>query len=99
MPFLITVTNDPARAHLLRSLTAAHEAYLERHLDGILAAGPLKDDTGTRVIGGMILLDVETRAEAEAFFAQDPLTIAGLRGSVTMTRWDGTFFAGRRGAG
>jgi hypothetical protein len=34
--------------------------------------------------GSLLVLDVTTRAEAEAFFANDPATKAGLRGTTSI---------------
>ena len=40
----------------------------------------------------MLIIDVDDRAAAEAFIAEDPFTKAGLFESVTVTRWRKAFF-------
>jgi uncharacterized protein YciI len=56
------------------------------HLDKLVLAGSLREDDRATKTGSVFLLDVETRAEAEAFIAADPATRAGLRGRVEI-RW------------
>ncbi len=47
----------------------------------------VKDGTG-----GVLIIDTDDRAAAEAFIAEDPFTKAGLFESVTVTRWRKAFF-------
>ena len=53
-----------------------------RHIS--LASGSLRADDGVTRTGSLLVLDVATRAEAEAFFANDPATKAGLRGTTSI---------------
>jgi uncharacterized protein YciI len=39
-----------------------------------------------------LLVDTESREEAEEFLRHDPFSIAGLFGTVTITRWRKAFF-------
>ena len=68
-------------------LRAAHLAYLEKHKDIIVARGPLLDDDGGRTIGGVLILDVANKAEAEAFWAGEPFNRAGVYEWATIERW------------
>lgn len=92
---MILSEDDPAKAHLRQELLAEHVAFLDRHRALLLAAGPLRDDEG-RTVGGLILLDVKTREEAERLFADDPFTRAGLRGRITYRRWGKAYLAGEK---
>ena len=60
--------------------------YELEHLDSTLLAGSLREDDKQTKNGSVMLLDVETRAEAEAFLANDPTTRAGMRGKIEI-RW------------
>ena len=91
MPYLIHFTPHPDRLHLAKQHFEAHVAYLDRHVDRILAAGSLRDESGIPV-GGLVLLDVETRAEAEAFMAEEPFAMSGLNQSMTIVRWVKAYF-------
>jgi len=62
----------------------AHWQYELANRDIILAAGSLRDDDGAIKTGSLLVLDVATRADAEAFFANDPATKAGMRGTTTI---------------
>ena len=81
----LVVGDDNERGPAIRAnaqIMDAHWQYdlANRHI--ILAAGSLRDDDGMTKTGS--LLDVATRAEAEAFFANDPATKAGMRGTTSI---------------
>ena len=57
-----------------------------QHKDKIVVAGSLRKDDKETKNGSVLLLDVETREEAEAILAADPSTQSGLRGEVSI-RW------------
>lgn len=54
----------------------------------ILAAGSLRADDGVTPVGSLMVLDVPTRAEAEAIWATDPATIAGMRHPAQVRFWN-----------
>ena len=62
------------------------------HLDHIRTsgvveqAGPFIDAAG-QMCGSLVILTVETRAEAEAWAAADPYAVAGLFQSVMIQEW------------
>ena len=68
-------------------LREAHLDYLNQHRPIIVARGPLLDDEGNRTIGSLLMLDVANKAEAEAFWANEPFNRAGVYESTTMERW------------
>lgn len=79
---------DGPRLRADAALMAAHWAWEQAQRDRILAAGSLRADDGTTPTGSLLILDCATRAEALALFAADPATRAGLRGAVTIRRWN-----------
>lgn len=90
MAWLI-VTEDSAEGPAIRADRAvmdAHWAYEQSIAGKVLAAGSLRDDEGKTPRGSLLILDVATRAEALAILEADPATKAGLRGKVTITRWN-----------
>jgi uncharacterized protein YciI len=68
-------------------LREAHLGYLNQHRNSIVARGPLLDDSGNQTIGSLIMLDVANKADAEAFWADEPFNRAGVYEWVTMERW------------
>jgi uncharacterized protein len=64
-------------ATLREAARDAHFAHIERVIDKIAVAGPLKDDAGAN-IGSLFVLDVANAAEAEALIRSDPYFAAGV---------------------
>ena len=92
MPYIIQTRDKPDHLHVRTAARQEHLEYLEANKDKLLAAGALLDDDGTGGHGGVIIVDVEDRAEAEAFIANDPFSKAGLFENVTVTRWRKAYF-------
>jgi uncharacterized protein len=64
---------------------AAHLAYLTE--TGVVdLAGPFLDEAG-QMTGSMIVLNVDSLAQARDWAAGDPYAKAGLFASVTLTEW------------
>ncbi len=85
------ISEDSAEAAHLRAdkrLMDAHWAYELSIRDRILAAGSLRDDSGQTPKGSLLILNVATRAEAQALLDADPATQAGLRGEVEIRYWN-----------
>jgi uncharacterized protein len=96
VPYAIITKDKPNSLALRESVRAEHLDYLTRHKAKLLAAGAQTADDGSGGYGGVILLDTEDRAEAEAFIRDDPFAKAGLFDMVQVTRWRKAFFAGER---
>lgn len=94
MPYLIRTVDKPDSLALRLATRAEHLAYLKQHTARLLAAGALLEDDGSGGSGGVIILDTDDRATAEAFIANDPFTRAGLFERVEVTRWRKAFFNG-----
>jgi len=92
MPFIIYVKDKPGSVEVRNRIRLAHLEYLEANQDKLLAAGALLDDDGTAAQGGAVILDVEDRADAEAFVANDPFTQADFFETVDIIRWRKSFF-------
>ena len=92
MPYAIQTKDKPGHGDLRAEVRAVHLDYLEANKDMLLAAGAVIEDDGSGGHGGIIILEVDDRAAAEAFIAGDPFTKAGLFESVTVTRWRKAYF-------
>ena len=66
---------------------AAHLAFLAEHGDRVVAAGALRASPDAMPSGGIWILNVESKAAAEALYKNDPFWQAGLRKSVTVSHW------------
>lgn len=96
MPWMI-VSDDAPNGPAIRkdrSVMDAHWAYELSIKDKILAAGSLRTDDGVTPIGSLLVLDVPTREDAMAIINADPATKAGLRGKITIKRWNRAILGG-----
>ncbi len=94
MPWLI-VSNDSEKGPAIRSdeaVMAAHWQYELSIKDRVLAAGSLRTDDGITPTGSLLVLDVESREEAQALIDADPATKAGLRGEISIRYWNWAIF-------
>jgi uncharacterized protein YciI len=96
MPFMILTRDKPGHQQVRDAHRAAHYAHLQRHQSKLLASGGLRTDADDDFLGGLIVLDTESRAEAQQFADSDPFTIAGLFATVEIVRWRPAFLDGRR---
>lgn len=95
MPYIIETWDKDGHAHVRQQHRPAHLVFLEENADLLLACGAKLADDGSDAGGGVYVVDLDTRAEAEAFIAADPFSKADLFGRVTITRWRKAYVAGR----
>ncbi|MCW6506959.1 YciI family protein [Lichenifustis flavocetrariae] len=96
MPYLIDTTMDLAKAAERAQVRPQHLAYLTSNASLVLAAGAKLEDDGLVGSGSFYLVELETRAAAEAFLADDPYAQFGLIASATFTRVRKGFFDHRQ---
>lgn len=87
MPFLIETFDKPDHAHVRARERDVHLDFLAQHQALLLACGAKLNDDGSSAGGGIYIVDVDTREEAEAFIAQDPFAHADLFERVSIVRW------------
>ena len=92
MPYAIITRDKPNSLQLRNEVRGPHLEYLTANQDKLLAAGAQVDDQGQGGYGGLIIVDTEDRAEAEAFIRNDPFTKAGLFCGIEVVRWRKAFF-------
>ena len=73
---------EAARAAILQP----HRDYLQSRKGIIVMVGQLQDDDGNEPVGSLRIVNVKSRAEAQAFSDGDPLVQAGVFASITITR-------------
>jgi uncharacterized protein len=77
--------DKPGALQVRKDNRAAHLAYIEA--TGVVEmAGPLLSPEG-EMNGSLVVLNVETLAQAQDWAANDPYATAGLFASVTITEW------------
>ena len=85
MRFALVCLDKPNALQTRVENRAAHLAHIEA--SGVVEqAGPFIDAAG-QMCGSLIVLNVGTKAEAEAWAAADPYAKAGLFASVMIQEW------------
>jgi len=95
MPFFVETFDRPDSYDLRLQLRPAHLEYLSEIGPMLLACGAKLSDDGETADGGVYLLDVETREEAQAVIDADPFTRGGLFDRVHVQRWRKAYLDGR----
>ncbi|NYT37783.1 YciI family protein [Allopusillimonas soli] len=94
MPYLIETFDKPDSRELRLAVRDKHLQFLETNKKLLLACGAKLDDEGVDASGGIYILDVDSRAEAEDFINADPFTEAQLFQRIDITRWRKAYFDG-----
>jgi uncharacterized protein YciI len=87
MPFFVICLDRPDTAEKRSEMRLAHLEYVDRHLKRFLFGGPLLADHGDLRTGMVFMLNFQTRAQAEAFMAEEPYTKSGVFESVVIRRF------------
>lgn len=91
MPYLIETFDKPASRTIREDQLGSHLDFLDSRTHLLLACGAKLDEQG-QATGGIYILDVNHREEAEEFIGSDPFTRAGLFHEVLITRWRKSYF-------
>ncbi len=94
--YAILMLDKPGSKAVRDAYRAAHFAYLTSFRDKLVVSGAISEEDGSAFKGGLIVLEVPTRKEAEAFVESDPFTRAGLQESTQIERIRLFFFNGER---
>ena len=82
MPTVIYCLDKPDSLDLRMANREAHLAHMRDFNDRVLVAGPMLSDDGSTMIGSMLVMNMDDRAEVDAMLAKDPYVTAGLFGQV-----------------
>jgi len=95
MPYAIIFDDEPGTEQLRLELREAHLEYMRANVYRVLASGGFLDDRGQVGTGGLIVLDTDSREEAEDFVKGDPFFTGGLYKNASIRRWRKAFFDGK----
>jgi len=82
MLFIARFHDKPAIAERRTELLEEHFAWLDANSDRVLIAGSVRTDVGGESLGGMWIIEAESKADAEAVYQGDPFFANGLRSKV-----------------
>ncbi|WP_417233291.1 YciI family protein [Arthrobacter sp.] len=94
MPYLVETWDRDDAGSLRADTREEHLGYLDVNARLLLACGAKLDDAGEVASGGIYLLDLESRDDAEAFIAADPFSRVNLFERVVVTRWRQAYLGG-----
>lgn len=86
MLYVIHCFDKKAQLQVRTANRPAHVAYLKSFGDKLYVAGPTLD-AADNMNGSLVILDLASQAEAEAFAAGDPYAIAGVFEKVIIQPW------------
>src|ERR1700692_647502 len=87
MLYIIYQEDRPDGAEIHAAARDAHFAYLDKHEDILVLGGALlAGDSDNARTGSVLIINVPSRAEAEAFSENEPFRKAGLFSSVKISR-------------
>ncbi|MCZ2497964.1 YciI family protein [Xylophilus sp. Kf1] len=95
MAFIIETFDKPGHADLRSSNRDRHLEYLDTHKALLIACGAKLNDDGSGAGGGLYVVDLDTREQAEAFIQADPFSTVGLFERIVITRWRKAYVDGR----
>jgi uncharacterized protein YciI len=88
MPMIIRCYYRSGGAEARFHIRDVHVSYMIEHRTLIETGGAILSEDGHTAIGMFLVLDIESVAEAEAFLAREPYTLAGLFEERTIERLD-----------
>jgi len=86
--FAFHLIDRPGAGTLRSELRPLHKAYLAQVADRIAFAGPLTTDDGAAMLGSLLVIDFDSRADAEAWRAAEPFSRAGLYASASVLAFE-----------
>ncbi|WP_459615929.1 YciI family protein [Bordetella sp. 2513F-2] len=95
MPYIIETFDKPGQLALRQQHRAEHLKFLDEHKHLLLATGAKLNDDGSDAGGGLYIVALESRDEAQRFIDADPFSAAGLFERVTITRWRKAYVDGK----
>jgi uncharacterized protein YciI len=84
MLFVARFTDKPGLDERRAELLEAHFKWLDENRDKVIIAGSLRPDVGGPSLGGLWIIEANSKAEAEQVYQTDPFFANGLRANVDL---------------
>ena len=82
MLFIARFHDKPGIAERRSELLDDHFAWLDANKDRVLLAGSVREDVGGDSLGGLWIIEADSKADAESVYQNDPFFANGLRSKV-----------------
>ncbi len=87
MEFFFYCRDRPGSAALREELAEAHQSFMDRYADAMIARGPTLTPDRTAATGSMHMVDLPDADAARVFAFEEPNYQAGVYGEVLVRRW------------
>ena len=87
MLFVVRFTDKPDSLAIRRKFLPAHIEWLDLHRDTILVAGSLRTEPGAVPVGGLWIVEAESKEAVETLLREDPFWTQGLRQGYEILHW------------
>ncbi|NVK18558.1 MAG: YciI family protein [Methylocystaceae bacterium] len=87
MLYVINCVDKPDHLQVRLDNRPAHVEYLKSYGEKLFAAGPTLSEEDDQMNGSVVILDLESLAQAQDFCDNDPYAKAGLFESVSISKW------------
>lgn len=91
MLFIARFTDKPNMEELREKLFPAHLEWLTANKDAVLVPGSLRPDVNEASVGGLWIIQGDSKAEVEALYKTDPFWTNGLRQGAEVFYWKKAF--------
>lgn len=91
MLFIARFTDKPDVSELRDQLFPAHLKWLDENKDKVLVPGSLRPDVDGPSLGGLWIIEANSKAEVEQVYQTDPFFANGLRQKVEVFFWKKAF--------
>jgi uncharacterized protein YciI len=91
MLFILRFTNNPERLGLLSQFYPAHVQWLKERESTILVPGAIRTEPDALPIGGLWIVEADSKAEVEELFRTDPFWVNGMRQGYEILYWNKAF--------
>ena len=91
MLFVIRFVDKPDKPEIRKRFLEAHIEWLSQRGQSILLAGSVRDEPEKNPLGGIWVVEAESKADAEKMFNTDPFWTNGLRKSFEILHFSKAF--------
>lgn len=91
MLFAVRFQDDPSLADIRRENLGLHIEWLDKNSDSVLVGGSLRREPNDNPIGGLWVVDAESKEAVQSLIESDPFWKKGLRIDVEILHWSKAF--------
>ena len=91
MLFVVRFTDKPGTLPLRQQFLPAHVEWLDEQKSTILVAGSVRPEPDAAPVGGVWIVEAESKAAIETLLKSDPFWLNGIRQGYEILHWHKAF--------